>query len=182
MRQVHDFPWETDWLSSFFSSCTERDEIGLVPNGLPPPPSRNSVACKITRYTSHWLHAIQSAQALQIDLVSHVRRSLLLAEHEMEPRRRGLPVATESWQLSPPTRSHLPSHFFFFPKVVRGALGDGHKGSSRVARHILGQESWAPLVPPAPPMDRRLLCMRLPFRLIPLRRHSCCRPWNAVAP
>lgn len=176
MRQVHNFPWETDWLSSFFSSCTERDGIGLVPNGLPPPPSRNSVACKITRYTSHWLHAIQSAQALQIDLVSHVRRSLLLAEHEMEPRRRGLPVATES---SPEVSLAIP-FLLFSESRPWGSWGRSQGFESRGTAHI-GPGELESSCPP-PPMDRRLLCMRLPFRLIPLRRHSCCRPWNAVAP
>lgn len=151
MRQAHDSPWEANWLLSFFSSSTQRDGIGLVPNGLPTPPSRNSVACKITRYTSHWLHTIRGAQALRSTLVSHVRRSLLLTGREMEPRRRGLPVATKSWQQSPPPpEASLAIAFLLFPESrpwgswgwVTWAHGTIHLGPGERVGLLLSLHPW----------------------------------------
>lgn len=65
----------------------------------------------------------------------------------------------------------IPFRFFFSPRVVRGNLGEQ---VTRTPSRLVVSPPWAG--------GRFSACVSL-FHLIPhsLRRHCCCRPWNAVA-
>lgn len=61
---------------------------------------------------------------------------------------RGLPVATESWQLNSSPRSHFAIHFFFPESCPCRLLGSVTRAPSRMARHFRPGELRLLLFPP----------------------------------
>jgi hypothetical protein len=129
---------------------------------------------EITPYMSYWLQC-KAHQHGRLTLVSHCTTESILPGHELELHRRGLPVATEAWQLSPSAVS-LAIHSLF-PESSPW-VWNGHEGRpGRMARHPgPGELGFS-----CPPWQEAALHARF-FSSDALRRQCCCRPWNAIIP